>query len=287
MKHVAQSSSSWVACRRPPRKSRLLTAAASSMLLLAAFAPGAASAQIETGPPPQPVIVPGQEPPPPAHAPAAAPPAPAAPAPAPGPPMADVFTELRHGHELALEMGAGGDSNDLKAGPLTFETGLSWSIGANYLYRPIPWIAAGLGVHYSFMSKNVIGAAQSSDQAYYVDVDFGAVAYPLHFSRFDPFVGLFVGYGLWTVPDDEGTRRNYRLHGVTLQLEVGMRVWVNKYLSVGALFRYFFPFWIKFCDTGIGDVCKSIEDLTAASKDFQDTIPGLLFFGAQATFHIQ
>lgn len=199
----------------------------------------------------------------------------------------------RTGHQLTLELGAGGDSDNLVApsffgNRLTFDTGLSFALAGGYAYRFNPWAAFGVSAHYSLMSATVEGAAQSDDEAFWVTASFGFTGYPLWFTRFDPYVGLSVGYSLWTVPAEiGGSRRNYRLHGVTLQLKLGMNVYVTRFLSVGPVFRYFFPFWIRYCITGVGDHCEPIEDLGAVSSTTEDSLPGLLFFGVQGAFHLQ
>ena len=141
------------------------------------------------------------------------------------------------------------------------------------------------------MDADVTGVASTSDDsAFAVGVDLAVTGYPLRFSRVDPFVGLSVGYAMWTVPviDPGGnTRHNYRLHGVTVQLNVGVDIYVTQYFSVGPDFRYHFPFWIQLCTNGTGDKCERTEDLNAVDSAFDDSQPGLIFVGAQAVFHIR
>ena len=202
----------------------------------------------------------------------------------------------RTGHQLTVEMGGGGDAGDLTApnfyavgGNNTYSTGLGAATAIHYSYRFNPWISFGPRVFYYFMDAEVSGAASTSDDsAFVVGVDFAVTGYPLKFSRFDPFAGLSVGYAMWTVPviDPGGgdSRHNYRLHGVTLQLNLGVDIYVTQYFSVGPVFRYHFPFWIQYCATGPGDKCERTEDL---ASDVKDSFPDLVFVGAQAVFHIR
>ena len=204
----------------------------------------------------------------------------------------------RAGHQLTVEFGAGGDSGDLTApnfvnagGSNTFLTGLGAATAIQYSYRFNPWVAFGPRAYYYFMDADVTGVASTSeDSAFAVGIDLAVTGYPLSFSRVDPFVGLSVGYAMWTVPviDPGGnTRHNYRLHGVTVQLNVGVDIYVTQYFSVGPVFRYHFPFWIQFCATGPGDKCERTEDLNAVNPTFDESQPGLIFVGAQAVFHIR
>ncbi len=201
----------------------------------------------------------------------------------------------REGHQLTVEFGAGGDTDDLTGhnfynvgGTNTFVTGLGAATAIHYSYRFNPYVSFGPRIFYHSMSAEVTGAATTSDDsAFAVGVDFAVTGYPLSFSRFDPFAGLSVGYAMWTVPviDPGGhTRHNYRLHGVTLQLNVGVDIYLTQYFSVGPIFRYHIPFWIQYCATGPGDHCDRTEDMAV---EYKDTFPGLVFVGAQAVFHIR
>lgn len=212
-----------------------------------------------------------------------------APEPAPKPSASPTETFWRQGHQLTVEFGAGGDSGDLTGLGTTFNTGLGAATAIHYSYRFNSLVAFGPRIFYSFMDADIEGhGATSDDSAYAVGVDLAVTGYPLRSTRFDPFFGLSVGYAMWTVPVMDGSvRRNHRLHGVTLQLNVGLDIYVTHYFSVGPVFRYHFPFWIQYCITGPGDHCDSVEDITAVNEVFDESLPGLVFVGAQAVFHIR
>ena len=216
--------------------------------------------------------------------------------PPPHKPESDRF--WRTGHQLTVEMGAGGDAGDLSApnlyghaGSNTFVTGLGAATAIHYSYRFNPWVSFGPRVFYYIMDAEVTGVASTSeDSAFAVGVDFAVTGYPMRSSRVDPFAGLSLGYAMWTVPviDPGGSsKHNYRLHGITVQLNVGLDIYLTQYFSVGPVFRYHFPFWIQYCATGPGDHCERTEDLNATDSAFDDSQPGLLFIGAQAVFHIR
>lgn len=216
-----------------------------------------------------------------------------------GDPTGEAEPYWRTGHQLILELGVGGDTTNLSSAPnygrggrLTFDTDIHAAAGIFYAYRFLPYLAAGAGLHYTMMDAEVSGAKEVDGRAFALDVHAGILGYPPLRGRLDPYLGVLVGYALWSFPlkDTRDDYWQYTLQGVSLQLTAGMDIYINQYFSVGPVFRYFFSFWMDYCGSGPTERCQDVDEITANTiygEDFAQARPDVFFVGLQGVFHIR
>ncbi len=195
----------------------------------------------------------------------------------------------RAGLQIELELGVAADTDELynPESKAIARSDAGFALGLGIRHRPIPYLAYGVHGTWSPRAITVAFPQLNIDASgHFVGAQLGVEACPLSFSRFDPFVGVGVGYGQMSLSFDyQGENYSGALHGVTLQVSAGLRFHVTRFLSVGPVFRYFHGFWIEDCGTepGKDTECTAVSDEPSA---YRDSLPGVVFGGLVTTFHL-
>jgi hypothetical protein len=151
--------------------------------------------------------------------------------------------------------------------------------GAGWL-RLHPFVSVGLGVHGSFIAVDEQDGVDATTT--FLNVE-GALRMHVPLDvPVDPYAGLGFGWS-WASTSyesdlDDGSAT---LDGPTMGIHLGVDYLVTPELGVGALFKYYVPFWSDYCydSEAFGDDCEDPED---AFDD--DDLPNAWFFGANLTF---
>jgi len=149
------------------------------------------------------------------------------------------------------------------------------------LLRVHPMFSVGLGVHGSFIALDEQEGVDATATFLNVGVD-GRVHVPVRDVPIDPYAGLGFGWS-WasTGYESDLDDGDATLDGPTLAVTLGLEWLATPELGVGALFRYYVPFWADYCydSDAFGDDCEDADD---AFDD--DDLPNAWFLGLSATF---
>lgn len=156
----------------------------------------------------------------------------------------------------------------------------SAGVGVGVLHRPLSWLAYGARLTWAAQGITVNDSTVSSATAWFFDgsglVEFYPLAPFLGWSRFDPYIGLGMGYGQITVDTD---KYSFIARGATLHINTGVNLFVTRWIGVGGFIRYMHGIWTEACGS---DGCFSIENV---DQDVKDSLPGMFLIGAEGAFH--
>lgn len=113
------------------------------------------------------------------------------------------------------------------------------------------------------------------------------IAYPLAFTRWDPYVGLGVGFNQDReryIADEGGDRFQSWSNRGELRLALGLDVFINDIISLGPRFDYGAQFAGKLCDeaTDSRKDCIGVSELEA---EIRDEAPRWFVLGLQFKAH--
>ena len=198
--------------------------------------------------------------------------------PTPPPPPSEPYN--RSGLSLYASVGVGALTSDLKDkyGSTYLDYSPSAGIGVGVMHRPLDFLAYGLRL--TWAAQGVSASAGTAASAFFFEAAGLVEFYPLGLfakgTRFDPFIGLGIGYGQVGV---DLVIDRWDLRGATIHISTGMHIFVNRWIAVGAVLSYKAGIWTSACDS---NSCLSIDELDA---DIADSLPGLFFIGAEGSFH--
>ena len=204
----------------------------------------------------------------------------------PAPPIPPVEFN-RTGLQLQVGLGIGAltstlvDSNGIDRIAYTPSVGLDMAVQ----HRPLDFLSYGARITIAAVGVNTPNNVTVERSGFFLEGAVGAEFYPLGIflkeSRFDPFIGVGVGYGQVS-HDIDGTKSS--IQGPTLHISAGMQVFLNRWISVGLVLSYMNPFWLSFCvDNQVTASCTDVPDL---SQNEIDSLPRMFFVGAEGAFHL-
>jgi hypothetical protein len=142
-------------------------------------------------------------------------------------------------------------------------------------------VSLGLGLHGSFIAVDDQPGVDTT--LTFLNLDGGARVHVPVDAPIDPFAGLTFGWS-WVSADYDGDldRGTGTLSGPTAAIHLGAEWIASPELSIGALFKYYLPFWSDYCydSRELGDDCDDPEDSWN-----EDDLPDVWYFGASMTWH--
>jgi hypothetical protein len=208
--------------------------------------------------------------------------------PAPPPPPPAEYN--RTGLQLQASLGLGAftrTTKDSKGNDLITYTP-SLAVGIGIFHRPLRFLSYGARLDWSAVGASPASTPTTNYPAWFIEAAALAHFYPLGIflphSRFDPFVGLGVGYAR-TAVDMNGSM--WTLEGPTLHISLGLNVFLNRWIGVGLVMSFKQPFWLEYClDTAAGSTIPSgCTDVSDVDADTADSLPGMFIIGAEGSFH--
>lgn len=160
-------------------------------------------------------------------------------------------------------------------------------------FRPIEYVSLGLTLHYNLIAVDDVPFIDNS-WSYFI-VDAGARVHPLKSGPIDVFIGPTFGYTWFnTSAEGDGGFSDQDITGFTLGGELGGEFYIMPQISVGALFRFLYPFWSESCydydiaGFGADSGCDDIDDLDDLDPTFAASdLPTMFYIGASASYHMQ
>jgi len=195
-------------------------------------------------------------------------------------PVASVYN--REGLSVYASIGYGSLSSDQrdKSNNLLFDFSPSVAVGVGVEHRPLDFLSYGMRMTWSALGVSSPYSSINPDSAFFFEAaglaEFWPLALFMEWSRFDPFIGLGVGYGQVTVNIPNNT---WNYYGATLHLSMGVHVFVNSWISVGGVLSYKAGFWTSVCDSS---GCLDAADM---DPDFKGSLPSMISLGAEGSFH--
>lgn len=162
-------------------------------------------------------------------------------------------------------------------------------------YRFIDYVSAGVTFHYGFLKAD--GRGTSNEYAGFLAI-LAELRGHLPMGRFDPWVGLGIGYAMVhgraeeiDFTDESWARLSW--HGAGIGIGSGLNIAITERFSLGAFFRLIFGVWTTVCGEGEGFYwdedrdCDDIEDAYLVDdRDDLPDMPHLWSVGINATYII-
>ncbi|MBI2895335.1 MAG: hypothetical protein HYY06_17400 [Deltaproteobacteria bacterium] len=170
--------------------------------------------------------------------------------------------------------------------------GTSVGIGGEVVgvFRPIPLIGLGAGLHYNIVGVDDMPAEDNSMD--YVNIELGARLYPISNGPVDISFGPTFGYTFAGIKsEDDSGELTRTLKGWTVGGQVGGEYFLAPLMSAGLSIRLWKPFWSEYCEEGdlvSGESWDDCEDVNDLEDDDQDDLPQIIWYvGGSFTYHIQ
>ena len=178
-----------------------------------------------------------------------------------------------------------GDCDDVDCGPLEANTGPLPGIGAGIYVRPIPYFAAGVDLHFNWMTADDPDRDREHEGSRYYLLNF-ALRGIIPLGDVEPWGGVGFGFAGWGYSYDRPDRDDDRtLTGVDLAMSMGVDVSVADRWWIGGMFRLAFPLWDERCreriDYRAGEPdrveldCRNVDSL---DPDEQHDMTDLLWY---------
>ena len=195
------------------------------------------------------------------------------------PPPARAVKYKRTGLQLLANLGFGALTSDLadSNGKAVASFTPSIGIGFGVQHRPLRFLSYGARLNWSAIGVELLPSTTGWYFEGAVLAEFYPIAIFMPSSRFDPYVGLGVGWGHFQMDQSSSY---WAFRGPTLHISTGLQVFVSRWLSLGVALQYKHAFWIDSCADGN---CTAVSDLPSKIRD---SLPGLFFLAAEGAFHL-